>query len=746
VPLILYIADLHLVAPSASVALGDHKSSLVSTSERVTHHDALKLTLQRLGEYLTSNSLNLEAVVVTGDVADKNNDGGYQAFEELIEALGSAKPPNSKIVVLPGNHDVSAGLKREDPRRYDKFIRFIRSAGYVTPWLSGIDKVPASQAEAEKYIVSLDDIQIIPIDTAEYSQVRLDVGISDASWKKLENALTRNPEELRNLERLRVVDAARVSEKQLETVRRILQFVTSAKQFPLRIAVMHHHLLPVSMREEIKPFESFTNLGVVRQFLMKQEITIVLHGHKHTAFSYIDYVSPYENSEKPPCAIRVVSGAAATAADLDRNDLFRLLDVQPEASLLKLSRIPAVMSGMELNVGKPEILPFERARGATVSGTEGCLVVEGDNVADVYPSLVAAVEKRGVNVAHVVCHVRNSPQLESLASLYPLKFPTTGAMDGETAPGIAAEKHLEQFRDIVDWWQYPSMSQGPLDQPAFTHGARIRRYEGHLDQVKAVINALSTDPQTSRGIIVLLNPPADRIDERDVPFPSFCLVQFKIGSAPNSMPSLECTAYFRKQEVRFWWLVNLAELSKLQHEICDALAAQKETQEIRNIQPGSITTIAARAHAGQSAPKVQVPQIDRYYVLERERLVNMVNSLLWKEMPNRERYADDWLRLFTELRPPENPDPDGLAVSLDGINYLIAEIDRHLNLGLPEREWLRKLSDTLKQLLTENQRFALLQQKANASSQEYGLWRNAVLALVTRIIELSYGSVVAATS
>jgi hypothetical protein len=156
VALILHIADLHLVAPSASVPLSDHKSSLVSVADRVTHHDALKLTLQRLGEYLTRNSLNLHAVVVTGDVADKNNDGGYQAFKDLMEAIGSAKPPNNRIVLLPGNHDVSAGLRPEDLKRYDKFIRFIRSAGYVTPWLSGTDKVRTSEAEAHKYLVSLD--------------------------------------------------------------------------------------------------------------------------------------------------------------------------------------------------------------------------------------------------------------------------------------------------------------------------------------------------------------------------------------------------------------------------------------------------------------------------------------------------------------------------------------------------------------------------------------------------------------
>jgi 3',5'-cyclic AMP phosphodiesterase CpdA len=740
--LILHVADLHLVAPSASLTLDDHKVSLVSPGSRITHHDTLKLTLQRLGELLVNSGRALDAIVATGDVADKNNEGGYSAFQELIEALGPVKPSNDRILVLPGNHDIVSGLSPGDAKRYEKFLKYIRAEGYVTPWLSGIDRMPASKAEARRHIVQLDDVQIIPIDTAGYSQVRLDVGISDSSWKKLEDALVGNPEEMRNLQRLRIADAARVSEDQLEAVRRIVKLVTPSGKIPLRIAAIHHHLLPVSAKEEIKPFESLTNLGLVRQFLRDQEIAIVLHGHKHTAFTYVDYISSYENSPSRPCPVRVISGASATALDLDRDDLFRLLEIQINAGIVELSRVGAAMSGMELAIGSAETLTFARMRAAQVSGTDGCLIVEGDLVSDVYPLLVAAVENRGPEAEHVLCRVGSSPQLDQIAPLYPVVFPTTGPMDGETEPGIAAAKHLEQFTDIVHWWQYPSLPQGPFDQPTFTHGSRIKRYEGHLDQIATVVSALSTDPKTSRGIVVLLNPPADRISERDVPFPSFCLVQFKVRKSNDGPPALDCTAYFRKQEVRFWWLVNLAELSELQREICAALAQRRGTPELKKIRPGSITTIAVRAHAGQSAPKVQVPLVDRYYSLERERLVGMINSLVWNGMPNRQKHTNEWLRLFAELQPPENPDPDGLAVALNGIEYLMDEISRHLGSGSPQAGSLQELHHALEQLLNANRGFALAQQKEEVTADGYASWRNLVEPLIAKIIELSYGSVV----
>ena len=136
----------------------------------------------------------------------------------------------------------------------------------MTPFLEGVDKPPVPTAEASRYVVAFDDLQIIPIDTSAYSQVLMDVRISQASWADLEAALKGRPTELDALRRLRVADAARVSDAQLEAVRGLLASVTVGSALPLRIAALHHHLLPVSTREEVKAFESLTNLGLVRQF------------------------------------------------------------------------------------------------------------------------------------------------------------------------------------------------------------------------------------------------------------------------------------------------------------------------------------------------------------------------------------------------------------------------------------------------------------------------------------------------
>lgn len=82
--LILHIADLHLVAPESSSPIDDHKIGLVPAKARATHHQTLVLTMSRLGEALAKSGRTLDSIIMTGDIADKNNEGGYQAFISLL--------------------------------------------------------------------------------------------------------------------------------------------------------------------------------------------------------------------------------------------------------------------------------------------------------------------------------------------------------------------------------------------------------------------------------------------------------------------------------------------------------------------------------------------------------------------------------------------------------------------------------------------------------------------------------------
>jgi hypothetical protein len=122
----------------------------------------------------------------------------------------------------------------------------------------------------------------------------------------------------------------------------------------------------------------------------------------------------------------------------------------------------------------------------------------------------------------------------------------------------------------------------------------------------------------------------------------------------------------------------------------------------------------------------------------------MVNSLVWEHMPGRAEYADEWLRVFFELNPPETPDPDGLAIAQDGLKYLKDEVGHHLGSTQSQtKESLKELHRALEKLLTANQEFALLQQKEEVTSEKYNSWRNTVRPLIERVIEQSYGRITA---
>lgn len=538
--------------------------------------------------------------------------------------------------------------------------------------------------------------------------------------------LDARPSEFAALRKLRVVDAARVSNQQLEAVRQILLRTTSSESaIPIRIAAMHHHLLPVSAAEEIKPFESLTNLGAVRQFLRDHGFAMVLHGHKHTPFTYVDHIASYGEGPDVPAPLRVFSGAAASGGDLDRTDVCRLLDVDALGGVVRVRRVGLATPGTDVKIKAAESVPFSRPGGAQIHTMTGCTVITGESVEQVYPLLLARTAEKAGELEHVICRIEQSPEIGEIAPIYP------------KLPASAGSNLLKEFSDLVKWWQFPSVPLSPMDQPAFTHGSRIRTYNGHLDQIQQVIDSLQIDPATSRSMIVLLNPPADQIAKHEIPYPSFCVVQFTVqGIGHGSGRTLACTAYFRKQEVRYWWLVNLAELADLQRQICDTLR-QGTKPELRSIKPGPITTVAARAHAGDSPPKVQVPLVDRLYGLSREQLYAMVHALIWEEMPDRSTYIAKWNRAFSELTPPENPDPDGVAIAQQGLKYLTEEIGRHMGAPKSRGELLTSLHQKLGQLLAANQEFALFQQKNSATSERYQAWRSSVMPLVSGIIELS---------
>ena len=140
----------------------------------------------------------------------------------------------------------------------------------------------------------------------------------------------------------------------------------------------------------------------------------------------------------------------------------------------------------------------------------GCTLIDGERVEDVYSQLVATVEATTAEIENVMCRLACSPDMSQIARLY-LCRPNSRLSDTPAGAGDMEPARLSEFRELAKWWQIPSAPRSPLEQQFFTHGSRIRTYDGYFDQVEHVVEAFRVDPKTSRGIVVLLNPPSDRI-------------------------------------------------------------------------------------------------------------------------------------------------------------------------------------------------------------------------------------------
>ena len=160
------------------------------------------------------------------------------------------------------------------------------------------------------------------------------------------------------LQRLRLHDIARVSPDQLNSIVQAIDS-SNAPADAARIAVLHHQLLPISSEEEVKTFETLTNLGEIRAFLVANEFDAILHGHKHTARAYEDVLRNFDHphADEPSATRRCVVASCGTIGMGQRgpgNEIGKLIDVETGPGNLKsiaIQSIPAVLCGGRLRPG-----------------------------------------------------------------------------------------------------------------------------------------------------------------------------------------------------------------------------------------------------------------------------------------------------------------------------------------------------------------------------------------------------------
>jgi 3',5'-cyclic AMP phosphodiesterase CpdA len=757
-PSFLHLSDFHLVSDNAPTELiGDYKIDVVEWEDKQRRQARLEYTLRDLAASYSQSNQSFDAVLMTGDIANISNTDGFARFTSLIDELKPALPDDykNKIVVVPGNHDVLRDSKRGSRERYERFLNATRDQGYITPVLDGVDidssgKPKRAITRNEHYLLAPDrSWLIIPISCADYYQsiIPLDAGISKSLWDTFEKGLkisdiSQRDKHANAAAKMRRVDVARVSNGQLAYWRRELTEIEAElrkENYDItqltRIVLLHHHLAPVSTVEEFKSFEGITNLEAFRQFLKTSKISVVFHGHKHVSHTYRDYIYDIKaGAEANPYPVFVVSGGTIDKKGDDAARIVALNEPMTDADTrlfnpsiakaaptIMLKRVPIVQEGGRLNVSELETKRYTLFLPVSLNVLDAypTSTVLDDDVRVVYARLMEAFISSGQDeLYNVVCQIHNPETIEKLSEYY--------SDVPNTVPAIKAD----WFSEVVSWWQKskPSYTENELPNHFFNHGERISNYQGNINQFRRAVQQLSSGKPTSKAVITLVDPTSDDISSQDSMFPSFCLVQFVIRTI-NGRRYLTSTAYFRKQEMRCWWPINVTEIYHLQKRVLEEIAPK-----VRRLRLGSITTISNVATIHVGIPRVAIPAIDRAYELEPTKLTQMAFSLSRdNSVSNRNEMHELWKSYLNDMIPQGDMDEDGVPVAIVGLRELSKLVNNLVVYG--GQSGLSGINQLLDSLLKRNTQFARETQfGASAEHYDYDAWKQDANSTVSALI------------
>jgi 3',5'-cyclic AMP phosphodiesterase CpdA len=711
---ILHLTDLHLGDDAPGSELGAYKDDFVGPEERERRRSLIEQTLSQIDNELRNNGDSLAAVVVSGDITFGGDPGGYELFEPLLEKLGNSRPGNSRIVVVPGNHDVISKTPPDSDERYALFREHIVEAGYVVPALAADDPL----GEDAILVDEEQGFLIAPINSSNWCRVLR--GVPDEETQRMLDAGEVPEPVAHSIEVLRLADPGRVARKHLSDIRTRLEELDGDGELT-RIAVLHHHLLPVSTREDLRPYEGLTNLQLMRKFLGENGFRLVLHGHKHAESAYydriVDQAEVFPDRSNP---VLVVSGSTV-GAEGPRNDTCRLLSLRGGAAPeVKIERLEATDAGGALTRQEEQDFFLWNAPRPDAVRDPGPSVVHADSLSEAYARIMGIAEhtEGGASpeqpLLNLVCHIRAGADMTEPPLGYPTDF-----LDGRDPQ--------EWFRETVTWWQRPGKLRTHGEGLEFSHGDRIYNYRNETDQLKSVVETLKRPGQfNGRAVISLLDPSIDGPDESGVAahrFPAFAVGQFVKRRLPSGRVAIDATGFFRKQELRYWWPVNAAELALLQRELCERLG--------QNFEPGAIVTVSTIGYVEEeNPPRVAIPSVDLLYEEDEARLFELAYALTTGLEPGCAT-EEAWEKLTEGLTPPQHMPTGGPPLALDGLHWLS---DLMTNLAVASKvEEVDTVAKKLRAILALNKKYAETLVADTADAENYRTWRGDVVEQVQEL-------------
>jgi predicted phosphodiesterase len=280
---------------------------------------------------------NPHLVIVSGDLVDSPDpDHLYRAKKELEKLGADAK---AKLFIVPGNHDVFY-LGNDIVKGRIGWFDYIFKEGGVpgSRVLSGKTGFAGGSGRHLAWVPQMlrnflggygkeEDPAVPPTSRAGPSEPEIfeltDLGVLLAL---LDSNAADQP--------VGFATGSVLSEHILKLDSRLKQITTPHL---VRIAVVHHHVLPVSYTVGKlvggEPFMVFHNAGTVLDMLARHRFDLVLHGHKHlTQFARIDF-APH-TAEGYPIAVAAAGSACLRTPNNPRGNSFNLITVDDNGRMV----------------------------------------------------------------------------------------------------------------------------------------------------------------------------------------------------------------------------------------------------------------------------------------------------------------------------------------------------------------------------------------------------------------------------
>jgi hypothetical protein len=451
---------------------------------------------------------------------------------------------------------------------------------------------------------------------------------------------------------------ARVDKRQLEAL--AARMATSglgahADEDPrIRIAVLHHPIGPVTDREEIKAFETLANLEKVRAFLFDNGFHMVLHGHKHASYLGWDWLTPADDDLGIAPRRVLVMGSPG---DFRPNQIVcRLLETAPDddAPVPGAPRLRIVpITGARLS---QRIEPQFRSPCVSLAQP----YVRSEDTATPW-----VVRAQTADAAY--------QQLRDFPAELSAPRPVISVVE-EPSSTAALPSNYPVDRDdawldgVVRWWQLANPEAVRLIAGSdFNHGERLY---GRTDAIKRAVAALPS----SKAIALLIDHEEAGDPERE--YPALTAIQLH-ARVVKTGTLLDVVGFYRKQDLRLWWPVNMAELAHVQRHALQA--TEKNRALLKPVTPGRLTSIASIGTHDNVLPQLAGTSLDRALDLRPE----WPHRLALLAAQPRGETLKEWADALADIGLR---DGDKVLVPTIGLRRLREALTMHRELGGPNKQ------------------------------------------------------------